>query len=516
MNLLNETVVWFMKRRLPRIQVQREQPMEVQMQVFNQLINTAKDTIWGKMFDYSSIQSVADFQNRVPISSYEELFPYIERVMKGEQNVLWNSHIKWFSKSSGTTNSRSKFVPVSKESLEECHFMGGKDLMTLYIDNKPNTKIFDGKGLSIGGSLTTNPLNENGLAGDVSAVIMKNLPIWAQLIRTPELEVALLSKWEEKIDKMAAITSQENVTSLLGVPTWSMVLIDRVLEMTGAKNILEIWPNFEVFFHGAVAFQPYRDLFKNKIFNSPKVNYFEIYNASEGFFGLRDDLSKPDEMMLMMDYGVFYEFIPINEHGQEDSKICTVDEVELDQNYALVISTNAGLWRYKIGDTVRITSKLPFRIKISGRTKHFINAFGEELIVENAETAITQTCELTGAEILEYSAGPVYMDGGKRGCHEWAIEFIKVPTNIEEFTFLLDQNLRLLNSDYDAKRYQNMVLENLKIQILPKGTFYEWMRRRGKLGGQNKVPRLSNNREYLEEIFAIMVEESEPNDVGLA
>jgi GH3 auxin-responsive promoter len=509
MNLVNETLVWFMKRRLPRIQVQRDQPMEVQMQVFDNLINAAKDTVWGKMYDFSSINTVADFQNRVPISTYEELFPYIERVMKGEQNVLWNSHIKWFSKSSGTTNSRSKFIPVSKESLDECHFMGGKDLMTLYIDNIPNTKIFDGKGLSIGGSLTANPLNENGFAGDVSAVIMKNLPIWAQLIRTPDLEVALLSHWEEKIAKMAAITSQENVTSILGVPTWSMVLIDKVLEMTGASDILEIWPNFEVFFHGAVAFQPYRELFKNKVFNSKKVNYFEIYNASEGFFGLQDDMSKPDEMMLMMDYGVFYEFIPVNDLGQESPKICTVDEVIVDENYALVISTNAGLWRYKIGDTVRITSKYPLRIKISGRTKHFINAFGEELIVENAEKAITLACEQTGAVILDYTAGPVYMDGGKCGCHEWAVEFIKEPLHHHEFIEILDSNLRQLNSDYDAKRYQNMVLEMLKMQILPKGTFYEWMRRRGKLGGQNKVPRLSNNREYLEEIFALIAEDAE-------
>lgn len=506
MAILNETLIWFMKRRLPRIQAQRDRPMEFQMQVFENLIYTAKDTIWGKMYDFASINSVADFQQRVPISTYEELYPYIERVMKGEQNVLWNSTIKWFSKSSGTTNSRSKYIPVSKESLDECHFMGGKDLMTLYIDNVPNTKIFDGKGLSIGGSLTSNPLNENGQAGDVSAVIMKNLPIWAQLIRTPDLEIALLSEWEEKIDKMAAITSQENVTSILGVPTWTMVLIERILEMSGRQNILEIWPNFEVFFHGAVAFQPYRELFKSKIFNSPKINYFEIYNASEGFFGLQDDLSKSDEMMLMMDYGVFYEFIPINDLGQESLKVCTVDEVEVDQNYALLISTNAGLWRYKIGDTVRITSKLPLRIKISGRTKHFINAFGEELIVENAETAITQTCEITNSIILDYTAGPIYMEGGQKGAHEWAIEFIKEPADITLFSQILDENLRKLNSDYDAKRYQNMVLENLKIESVPKGTFYEWMRRRGKLGGQNKVPRLSNNREYLEEIFEMVKE----------
>jgi hypothetical protein len=500
MPIFNETMVWFMKRRLPRIQLQRDQPMRIQAQQFQSLIHDARNTVWGRLYDYASIQSIADFQNRVPISTYEELQPYLERVMKGEQNVMWPSQIKWFSKSSGTTNSRSKYIPVSKESLEDCHYMGGKDLISLYIDNVPNTRLFDGKGLSIGGSLSANPLTDYGRAGDVSAVIMKNLPIWAQIIRTPDLEIALLSEWEEKIAKMAAITSVENVSSILGVPTWTMVLINKVLQMTGHKDILEIWPNFEVFFHGAVAFQPYRSLFQNNIFGSKQVNFFEIYNASEGFFGLQDDLSQQNEMMLMLDYGIFYEFID----AQNPNKICTADEVEIGRNYALVISTNAGLWRYKIGDTVRITSKIPLRIQISGRTKQFINAFGEELIVENADKAIALTCQELGAELLEYTAGPVYMQGGSSGAHEWVVEFLKEPAHADAFADTLDMHLRTLNSDYDAKRYNNMVLERLKLHIAPKGTFYEWMKNRGKIGGQHKVPRLANNREHLAEVLDLI------------
>lgn len=504
MPLINETLVWFMKRRLPRLQVQRDQPMEVQAQTFAKLMQAVSGTTFGKEHGLLANSTIADFQNNVPIRNYEAFFPYIERVLKGEQFVTWNSPIKWFSKSSGTTNARSKYIPVSKESMEECHFLGGKDLMSLYVENVPNTKIFDGKGLSIGGSLTNNPISGYGLAGDVSAVIMKNLPIWAQLIRTPDLEVALLSEWEDKIAKMAAITSQENVTSILGVPTWSIVLMNKVLEMTGAKNILEIWPNFEVFFHGAVAFQPYREMFKSTIFN-PTVKYFEIYNASEGFFGLQDDMSLQDEMMLMLDYGIFYEFVPMAEVDKEFPIAFTADEVTVGENYALIISTNAGLWRYKIGDTVRITSKQPLRIKISGRTKQFINTFGEELMVENADKAISISCQQTGAVVADYTAGPQYMGNNSFGCHEWAIEFFEEPKDPQLFADVLDYNLRELNSDYDAKRYNDIVLKKLKLNCLKTGTFYEWLRTKGKLGGQHKVPRLSNNRDYLDEILKVEI-----------
>ena len=506
MPLLNDTLVWLMKRRLPRIQAFMDNPMDAQMDQFWHLIQAGEDTLWGKKYHFEDIRTVRAFQEQVPISTYEDLYPYLERVQKGEQNVLWNTPIKWFAKSSGTTNARSKFIPVSQEALEESHFKGGKDMITLLVANKPDTQLFEGKGLSIGGSLTSNQLNDKSFAGDVSAVVMKNLPFWAQLIRTPDLDVALMDVWEAKIEKMALVTSQENVTSILGVPTWTLVLIEKVLEITGKNNILEVWPNFEFFIHGAVAFQPYRDLFQQKIFPSNQVNYLEIYNASEGFFGVQDDPSRPDEMLLMLDYGVFYEFIPMEEWENKHPQTVTLGEVELGKNYAVVITTNAGLWRYKIGDTVRFTSTNPYRIKISGRTKHFINAFGEEVIVENADTALTRACEATNAILTDYTAGPVYMDNAKAGCHEWLIEFSKEPENQELFNEILDKTIRENNSDYDAKRYKNMVLQPPRVQVLPQGTFYEWMRSRGKLGGQHKVPRLSNSRIYLEEILGILVE----------
>jgi hypothetical protein len=503
-HLLNETLVWLLKHRLRRIRGFMREPMGVQQEQFLKLIKSAKDTEWGRQYDYRGIRNLQTFQERVPISSYEELFPYIERVMRGEQFVLWSSPIHWFAKSSGTTNARSKFVPMSRESIQESHYMGGKDLMALLIDNKPNTQVFAGKGLSIGGSLSPNPFNNSNLCGDVSAVVMKNLPAWAQYIRTPPIDVALMSVWEDKIQRMAELTAQENVTSMLGVPTWSLVLIEKLLELTGKSNALEIWPNFEVFVHGAVAFQPYRELFRHKIFPSSSVLYLETYNASEGFFGVQDDLSLPDEMLLMLDYGIFYEFVPIEEIDRPHPKAYTLGEVELGRNYAMVISTNAGLWRYKIGDTVRFTSKDPYRIKISGRTKHFINAFGEEVIVENAEAGITRACELTGAEIADYTAAPVYMGSSSSGSHEWIVEFKKEPADMQEFTEILDATIREINSDYDAKRYKNMVLRFPVLHNVPSGTFYRWMKGRNKLGGQHKVPRLSNTREYVDEILGMI------------
>jgi hypothetical protein len=423
-------------------------------------------------------------------------------MMHGEQNVLWASPISWFSKSSGTTNARSKFIPVSKESLENCHMMGGKDMITLLINNKPETRIFEGKGLSIGGSLSNNPLNSSLLMGDVSAVVMKNLPIWAQIIRTPSLDVALMDDWDQKIEKMAIETSKENVTSILGVPTWTLVLIEKILEITGKKSILEVWPNFEFLVHGAVAFGPYREMFQNLVFPSSEVRFLEIYNASEGFFAIQDDLSLPDEMLLMLDYGIFYEFIPIGAQGEEVDQIVSLDQVMLGVNYAMLITTNSGLWRYKIGDTVKFTSILPYRIKISGRTKHFINAFGEELIIENAEKAISIACIQTNSEIKDYTAAPAFMEGGKKGSHEWVLEFSKAPKDLRIFVEILDRTLREVNSDYDAKRSYDLVLELPRVLIAPKGTFYAWMRARGKLGGQHKVPRLSNNREFIDGVKA--------------
>lgn len=502
MSLFNETLLWLMKRRMPRIEEHFNNPLELQHSSLEELIFSGRNTEWGKKYGYSEIGNFEQFKAKVPISTYEEIFPYIDRMMHGEQNVLWSSPISWFSKSSGTTNARSKFIPVSKESLENCHMMGGKDMITLLINNKPETRIFEGKGLSIGGSLSNNPLNSSLLLGDVSAVVMKNLPIWAQIIRTPSLDVALMDDWDQKIEKMAIETSKENVTSILGVPTWTLVLIEKILEITGKKSILEVWPNFEFLVHGAVAFGPYREMFQNLVFPSSEVRFLEIYNASEGFFAIQDDLSLPDEMLLMLDYGIFYEFIPIGANGEELDRVVSLDQVVLGVNYAVLITTNSGLWRYKIGDTVKFTSILPYRIKISGRTKHFINAFGEELIIENAEKAISVACIQTNSEIKDYTAAPAYMEGGKKGSHEWVVEFSKAPKDLRIFVEILDHTLREINSDYDAKRSYDLVLEAPQIIVAPKGTFYAWMRARGKLGGQHKVPRLSNNREFLDGVKA--------------
>lgn len=503
MEIINSIMTWVMKKRIHQIDLFRKYPHDVQNELFVNLMDTAKNTEWGKKYGYADISSVSQFKQRVPVSTYEDLFPKIERVMKGEQNILWPSAISWFAKSSGTTNARSKYIPVSSESLEDCHFKGGKDMISIYTNLYPETRVFTGKALSIGGSLRENEYNSKTYCGDISAVIMQNLPVWAEAIRTPPLKIALMDKWEEKIEAMAETTIKENVTSISGVPTWTYVLINRILEITRKNNILEVWPNLEFFAHGAVAFGPYRELFKQLI-PAEQMNYLEIYNASEGFFGIQDQAGTHDEMLLMLDYGVYYEFIPAEEFESENPATLTLDQVELDKNYALVISTNAGLWRYKIGDTIKFTCLEPFRIKISGRTKHFINAFGEELIIENAETAIITACQKTGAIISNFTAAPVYFEGKNRGGHQWVIEFAQEPDNLATFSQILDETLREINSDYDAKRQNDLALQAPLVHIAPPGTFYQWLRSKGKLGGQNKVPRLSNSREHLEEILKLI------------
>lgn len=501
MGLLNSILTWVMKKRIHQIELFMKYPHEVQDELFRKLIQSARYTEFGKAHDFSSIQSYEQFRDRVPVSTYEDLFPYIERLMRGEQNVLWPTEVKWFSKSSGTTNARSKFIPVTQEALEDCHFKGGKDLLSIYVNNHPETKIFDGKGLAVGGSHQINEFDPTATSyyGDVSAVIMQNLPPWAEFIRTPSLETALMSNWEEKIDKMARETAIENVTNIAGVPTWTVLLIQRIVELEGKGHILEVWPNLEAFFHGAVSFKPYKNLFRELIPKDQMV-YWEIYNASEGFFGIQDQKNS-DELLLMLDYGIFYEFIPMEELEKEHPRVLRLGEVETGKNYAMVISTNGGLWRYSIGDTVKFTSTTPHRIKISGRTKHFINAFGEEVIVENAEAAITKACEATGAIMSNFTAAPVFLEADKKGGHEWIIEFKSNPHNMDEFKHILDSTLRQVNSDYDAKRSSDIALVAPLIHSVKEGTFYNWMKSRGKLGGQNKVPRLSNSREYVEDIL---------------
>jgi hypothetical protein len=502
MPIVNSIFTWIMKKRMHQIELFIKYPHDVQEEWFQNLISSAQYTEWGKQYDYSSIYTQNQYKERVPIQNYDTLKPYIERMLKGEKNVLWPSEIKWFAKSSGTTSDRSKFIPVSEEALEECHFKGGKDLLSLYCNNRPNTKIFTGKCLVLGGSHQINQLNSESSYGDLSAVLIKNLPFWAEFYRTPDMSITLMDNFEEKVEKMARATIDVNVTNLSGVPTWNIVLAKRILEITGKDNLLEVWPNLELYFHGAVNFTPYREQFK-KLIPTDNMYYLETYNASEGFFGIQDQPNS-EEMLLMLDYGIYYEFLPMENFGQENPGTIGLDEVELNRNYAIIISTNAGLWRYMIGDTVKFTSLSPFRIQITGRTKHFINAFGEELIIDNAEKALTKACHLTGAVIRDYTAGPIYFKEKEAGGHEWIIEFEKMPDNSEHFTDVLDQTLREVNSDYDAKRYKDLALRRPLLHIAPEGTFYRWMKSRGKLGGQNKVPRLANERIYVDDILNML------------
>ncbi|RZK41330.1 MAG: GH3 auxin-responsive promoter family protein [Pedobacter sp.] len=502
MAIVNSLFTWYMKKRIHQIELFMKYPLDVQEEWLHSLIVSAQNTEWGKQFDYKSILTPTQFKERVPIQNYDTLKPFIERMLKGEQNILWPSEIKWFAKSSGTTSDRSKFIPVSQEALEECHFKGGKDMISIYCNNKPGTQIFTGKGLVLGGSHQINQLCDDIHFGDLSAVLIKNLPMWAEYYRTPNMSIALMDNYEEKMDRMAEATITENVTNIAGVPTWTIVLAKKVLELTGKKNLLEVWPNLELYFHGAVNFGPYRNQFKELI-PSDKMYYLETYNASEGFFGIQDQ-SHSEELLLMLDYGIYYEFLPLENIANENPKTLSLDQVELNKNYAIIISTNGGLWRYMIGDTVQFTSLYPFRIKITGRTKHFINAFGEEVIIDNAEQALAKACVATSAKVKDYTACPIYFKGEEAGGHEWIIEFEAQPTNLETFIDVMDNTLREINSDYDAKRFKDMALRRPKVHNAPTNTFYNWLKQRGKLGGQHKVPRLANDRQYVDEILTML------------
>jgi hypothetical protein len=502
MTIVNSIFTWIMKKRMHQIELFIKYPYDVQDEWFQTLISSAQHTEWGKKYGYSSIYNQDQFKERVPIQNYESLKPYIEKMMSGEQNVLWPSEIKWFAKSSGTTNDRSKFIPVSEESLEECHFKGGKDLLSMYCDNRPDARIFTGKCLVLGGSHQINQLNTDSCYGDLSAVLIKNLPFWAEFYRTPDMSIALMDNFEEKVEKIARVTIDVNVTNIAGVPTWNLVLAKRILEITGKNNLLEVWPNLEFYFHGAVNFNPYREQFK-KLIPSDNMYYLETYNASEGFFGIQDQPNS-EELLLMLDYGIYYEFLPMEDLHAENPKTLRLDQVQLNKNYALIISTNAGLWRYMIGDTIKFTSLSPHRIQITGRTKHFINAFGEELIIDNAEKGLAKACLETHAIIRDYTACPIYFEDDEVGGHEWIIEFEQKPDDIERFTDILDQTLREANSDYDAKRYKDMALRRPLLHLAPDNTFYHWMKNRGKLGGQHKVPRLANDRAYVDEILKML------------
>jgi len=498
--IVNSIISWFLKKRIHQIELFLKYPTDVQDEVLAKLLQTAKRTEFGKQYDFSSIRTYQDFADKVPIQKYESIEPLIERCRKGEQNLFWPTPIKWFAKSSGTTNAKSKFIPVSNEALEYCHMKAGKDMLCLYINNNEEIKLFTGKGLKLGGSSDIYEDN-NSYFGDLSAIITENLPFWADYSSAPSLEVAMMSEWETKMEAIIDETIKEDITSLVGVPSWMLVLLNRVLERTGKDNILEVWPNLEVYFHGGVNFNPYREQYKKLI---PKKNfqYYETYNASEGFFAIQDR-NGSKELLLMLDYGIFYEFIPMSEYKGESSIAIPLSEVQKNIDYALVITTNSGLWRYMIGDTIRFTSLDPYRIKITGRTKHYINVFGEELNIENVEDALKLTCEKTDALINDYTVGPIFMEGKNSGGHQWIIEFEKHPKNMNYFTEILDNALKSINSDYEAKRYNNMTIAMPKIHVAKKGLFYEWLKQKGKLGGQHKVPRLSNSRAFVEELLEI-------------
>ncbi|MFH1160210.1 MAG: GH3 auxin-responsive promoter family protein [bacterium] len=504
MELLNTVISWLMKKRIHQIELFLKYPHEVQREWLKKLLYTARGTEWGLKYNFRTIGTPEQFRERLPVQDYEEVKPYIDRLKLGDQNILWPTEIKCYAKSSGTMNEKSKFIPVSEEALEECHFKGGKDLLSIYCNNHPSTNLFGGKAIGMGGTQQMVEVNNDSIyyQGDLSAILMQNLPLWVELLRTPNLSIALMDDWEVKIEKMAQATIAQNVTNISGVPSWTLLLFRRVLEIAGKENLLDIWPNFELFIHGGVSFSPYVDQFK-KLLPSGKVNYLETYNASEGFFAIQDR-QHSDELLLMLDYGIYYEFIPADNISSAEYKTLTLDEVEPDVNYALVITTNAGLWRYLVGDTVMFTSVNPYRIKITGRTRSFINAFGEELIVDNADKALSIACARCMATIAEYTAAPVYLKRDQRGAHEWLIEFETPPADLAFFTEILDNALKSLNSDYEAKRYHNMLLGEPIIRPMLAGTFYRWLKSKGKLGGQNKVPRLFNDRKYVDEILKMI------------
>ena len=496
--IVNSLASWFLKKRFHQIELFLKYPIDVQNELLEHLLHTAKNTEIGKQYDFASISTYREFAERVPVTSYEDNHLQIERARKGESNIFWPTPIKWFAKSSGTTNSKSKFIPVSSDSLEHCHYAASKDLLCMYLNNNPDANLFLGKSLRLGGSKELYKENAT-VYGDLTAILIDNMPFWAEYSSTPNNEVSLMADWELKMQAIVDQTIQENVTSLAGVPSWMLVLLNNVLESTGKSNLFEIWPNLEVYFHGGVNFDPYIEQY-NAILPKDNFRYYEIYNASEGFFAIQDRNANK-ELLLMLDYGIFYEFIPMDTYGSASEKTIPLEQVQVAKNYAIVITTNAGLWRYKIGDTVRFTSISPFRIKVTGRTKHHINVFGEELIIENAETALKQASKHTQCEIVDYTAAPIFMEGREKGAHEWIIEFKTPPKDLSLFTKSLDSALMDVNSDYQAKRFNNITLNMPKVHVARQRLFYDWLKQKNKLGGQHKVPRLSNKRDFIEELL---------------
>ncbi len=501
MKIISPTISRLARMRHWRIEEWLHHPIASQREVLQDLVTHGQYTSIGRKYGFNRLFDIRRFKTTVPIHEYEDLKPYIDRIMEGEENVLWNTPVSWFAKSSGTTSQKSKFIPLTKESLEDCHYQAAKDVLTLYYQNNPESDLLTGKGLVIGGSHQVSQINEEIFCGDLSAVLLQNTPFWGQWLRTPELSIALMDEWENKIEALAQSTINEDVTSISGVPTWSLVLAKRILEITGHKNLKEVWPNLEVYMHGGVSFTPYQQQFQ-KVFGS-EVHYLEMYNASEGFFAAQDG-SMEEGMLLFLNHGIFYEFMPIEEYGKENPQTIGLKQVELNKNYAPVISTNGGLWRYLLGDTIQFTNLNPFRVKVSGRVKHFINAFGEELIIDNADNAIAETCKLLNCHVIEYTAAPIYFSENENGAHEWLFEFETPPANLHLFAQTLDNVLKKLNSDYEAKRQKDIALRMPQIKSLPKNTFNQWLKSKNKLGGQHKIPRLSNSREFVDEILQLI------------
>jgi hypothetical protein len=500
MAFINSIFNVLFRSRLTEIDEFRAHPLPVQHEQLRRIIAAASDTQFGRQHNLHDLRSIEAFQQRVPLHHYGDLRPYIERMMAGETNVLCGEDIRWFAKSSGTTSEKSKFIPVPQRYLDGCHYRGPKDVLAFYLNRYPDSNLLTGKGLTLGGSHQVVNLAAGTSCGDLSAILIENTPFLAELIRLPSREVALIADFEQKIRCIAEQTIHENVVQFAGVPSWNLVLMRYLLHYTGKQTLLDIWPQLELFIHGGVSFAPYREQFRNLI-PSPTMRYMETYNASEGFFSIQDE---PDDtaMLLMMDYNVFYEFIPMSSFGSDNPSCCTVADVQTGISYAMVITTGGGLWRYIIGDTVEFTSLCPHKIKITGRIKHYINVFGEELVVDNAENALHTACMATNASICDYTVGPVFMQGDSKGGHEWLIEFEDAPADLATFTTLLDQALCAANSDYEAKRHNNTTLDPPLVRSLARGTFYRWMSSRGKLGGQHKVPRLYNTREYVDELLA--------------
>lgn len=501
MDILTQTVSLLFRRRQKWVERYAQEADAIQRNQLHALLTAARRTEWGEKYGYDSIRSYDDFRERVPIQTYEDLKPYILRMINGQRNILWPSLVRWYAKSSGTTNDKSKFVPVTPEILKGCHYKGGFDCVALYLRNTPDSRFFSKKGLILGGSHSPSPLNARSHCGDLSAVLLQNLNPLINLIRVPKKQIILMDEWESKIRAIVESTYDQDVNSLSGVPSWMLVLIKAILKKTGKECLTDVWPNLEVFFHGGISFEPYRDQYKTLI-PSGRMQYVETYNASEGFFGIQDDPSDPS-LLLMLDYGIFYEFIPMNEVGRPYPTVLPLEAVETGKNYAMAITTSGGLWRYLIGDTVRFTSVSPYKFVISGRTKHFINAFGEELMVDNADKAIAMTCRETGAKVKEYTAAPLFMLDKAKGRHQWFIEFDKMPPSLDTFARHLDRTLQQLNSDYEAKRYKEISLQSPEIIVAREGAFYDWLKRKGKLGGQHKIPRLCNDRRHIEELLEV-------------